>query len=189
MWVDRPVRRGGGTIFKTDRDVVTFRGENYVFRSDTSGFRPPVAGQFRITVKAAAHQPRSSITVSLKRQNDQQGESELFAAWDAWLHFGFHPIEIAYAQRVTMAQQATRQLRADVAQTDKSNLHIRSPEVSPNRLTLSGNPSPVKRIQPGRCCGDSISVPAHFNCRARHIRNHADQAARRSFKPVYCPGI
>jgi hypothetical protein len=82
MWVDRPVRRGGGTIFKTDRDIVTFRGENYVFRSDASGFRPSVAGQYRITVKAAAHQPRSSITVSLKRQNDQQGESELFAAWD-----------------------------------------------------------------------------------------------------------
>lgn len=82
MWVDRPVRRGGGTIFKTDRDVVTFRGENYVFRSDTNGFRPPVAGRYRITVKAAAYQPRSSITVSLKRQNDRRGESELFAAWD-----------------------------------------------------------------------------------------------------------
>jgi Protein of unknown function (DUF1592)/Protein of unknown function (DUF1588)/Protein of unknown function (DUF1587)/Protein of unknown function (DUF1585)/Protein of unknown function (DUF1595) len=82
MWVDRPVRRGGGTIFKTDRDVVTFRGENYVFRSDANGFRPPVAGRYRITVKAAAYQPRSAITVSLKRQNDEQGQSELFAAWD-----------------------------------------------------------------------------------------------------------
>jgi len=82
MWVDRPIRRGGGTIFKTDRDVVTFRGENYVFRSDISGFRPPVAGRYRITVKAATHQPRSSITVSLKRQNDKQGQSDLFAAWD-----------------------------------------------------------------------------------------------------------
>ena len=82
MWVDRPVRRGGGTIFKTTEDVVTFRGANYVFRSDASGFRPPVDGRYRVTVKAAAHQPRSSITVSLKRQNDQQGESELFAAWD-----------------------------------------------------------------------------------------------------------
>lgn len=82
MWLDRPIRRGGGTIFKTDRDIVTFRGENYVFRSDNSGFRPPVAGRYRVTIKAAAHQPRSSITVSLKRQNDQQGESELFAAWD-----------------------------------------------------------------------------------------------------------
>ena len=82
MWVDRPVRRGGGTIFKTDQDVVTFRGENYIFRSDNNGFRPPVAGQYRIKVTAAAHQPRSSITVSLKRQNDQQGQSELFAAWD-----------------------------------------------------------------------------------------------------------
>ena len=82
MWVGRPVRRGGGTIFKTDHDVVTFRGENYVFRSDHNGYRIPVAGRYRITFKAAAHQPRSSITVSLKRQNDQQGESELFAAWD-----------------------------------------------------------------------------------------------------------
>ena len=82
MWVDRPVRRGGGTVFKTDQDVVTFRGENYVFRSDISGFKPPVMGRYLITLKAAAHQPRSSITVSLKRQNDIQGDSELFAAWD-----------------------------------------------------------------------------------------------------------
>ena len=82
MWVDRPVRRGGGMVFKTDHDVVTFRGANYVLRSDNNGFKPPIAGRYRITVKAAAHQPRSSITVSLKRQNDKQGESELFAAWD-----------------------------------------------------------------------------------------------------------
>lgn len=82
MWVDREVRRGGGTIFKTDTDVVTFRGENFVFRSDVNGFIPPVAGRYRITVKAAAYQPRSSITVSLKLQNDTQGDSELFAAWD-----------------------------------------------------------------------------------------------------------
>lgn len=82
MWVDRPVRRGGGTIFKTDQDVVTFRGENFVFRSDASGFRPPVAGRYRLRIKAAAHQPRSSITLSLKRQNDQQGDSALIAAWD-----------------------------------------------------------------------------------------------------------
>ena len=82
MWVDRPVRRGGGTIFKTDRDVVTFRGENFVFRSDTTGFRPPVAGRYRVRITAAAHQPRSSITLSLKRQNDNQGDSSLVAAWD-----------------------------------------------------------------------------------------------------------
>ena len=82
MWVDRPVRRGGGTVFKTNQDVVTFRGENFVFRSDASGFRPPVAGRYRVRIKAAAHQPRSSITLSLKRQNDQQGDSALIAAWD-----------------------------------------------------------------------------------------------------------
>lgn len=82
MWFEREVRRGGGTVFRTDHDVVTFRGENFVFRSDTNGFVPPVAGQYRITVKAAAYQPRSLITLSLKRQNDTQGESELFAAWD-----------------------------------------------------------------------------------------------------------
>ena len=82
MWLDRPIRRGGGTVFKTDQDIVTFRGANYVLRSDLNGYRIPVAGRYRITVKAAAHQPWSSITVSLKRQNDAQGESELFAAWD-----------------------------------------------------------------------------------------------------------
>ena len=82
MWVDRSVRRGGGTIFKTDKEVVTFRGENYIFRSDANGYTPPVMGLYRIRLKAAAYQPRSSITVSLKRQNDVQGESELFAAWD-----------------------------------------------------------------------------------------------------------
>ena len=82
MWVDRPVRRGGGTVFKTDQEVVTFRGENFVFRSDANGFQPPVAGRYRIRIKAAAHQPRSSITLSVKRQNDVQGESALIAAWD-----------------------------------------------------------------------------------------------------------
>lgn len=82
MWVDRPVRNGGGTVFKTDTDIVTFRGANYVLRSDHNGFRPQVAGKYKITIKAAAHQPTSSITVSLKRQNDKQGQSELFAAWD-----------------------------------------------------------------------------------------------------------
>ncbi|MEE2642516.1 MAG: DUF1592 domain-containing protein [Planctomycetota bacterium] len=82
MWVDRPTRMGGGTIFKTGTDVVMFRGENHVFRSDHNGYRPPVAGRYRITVRAAAYQPRSSITLSLKRQNDVQGDSELFAAWD-----------------------------------------------------------------------------------------------------------
>ena len=82
MWVDRPVRNGGGTVFKTDQDVVTFRGENYIFRSDANGFRPPVAGRYRINIKAAAHQARSSVTVSLKLQNDPQGESGLLAAWD-----------------------------------------------------------------------------------------------------------
>ena len=42
----------------------------------------PVAGRYRITVTGAAYQPRSSVTMSLKRQNDIQGDSELFAAWD-----------------------------------------------------------------------------------------------------------
>lgn len=82
MWLQRPVRRGGGTIFRTDRDLITFRGENYVLRSDHNGFRIPVAGRYKITITAAAYQPRSAVTVSLKRQNDLQGESELFAAWD-----------------------------------------------------------------------------------------------------------
>ena len=82
MWVDRELRRGGGTVFKTDKDVVTFRGANYVLRSDNNGIQFSVPGQYRISVTAAAHNPRSSISVSLKRQNDQQGQSELFAAWD-----------------------------------------------------------------------------------------------------------
>ena len=82
MWVERPVLMGGGTVFLTDTDVVTFRGENFVFRSDQNGYRPTVAGNYRISVRAAPYQQRSSITVSLKRQNDIQGDSELFAAWD-----------------------------------------------------------------------------------------------------------
>ena len=93
MWVDYPVRRGGGTIFKTDQDVVTFRGENYVFRSDISGFRPPVAGKYRITVKAAEHQSHSSITLSLKRQNDKQGDSAVIAAWDLVDATSFREVE------------------------------------------------------------------------------------------------
>lgn len=94
MWVDRPVRRGGGTIFKTDQDVVTFRGENFVFRSDASGFRPPLKGRYRVRIKAAAHQPRSSITLSLKRQNDVQGDSALIAAWDLVDQTNYRDVEV-----------------------------------------------------------------------------------------------
>ena len=82
MWFDRPVRRGGGTVFRDGDDLITFRGENFNLRSDLNGLRFPVAGRYRITVTGSAHQPRSSVTMSLKRQNDIQGESELFAAWD-----------------------------------------------------------------------------------------------------------
>jgi len=82
MWFDRPVRRGGGTVFRDGDDLITFRGENFNLRSDLNGLRFPVAGRYRITVTGSAYQPRSSVTMSLKRQNDIQGESELFAAWD-----------------------------------------------------------------------------------------------------------
>ena len=82
MWFERSVRRGGGTVFPDQDDLIMFRGENYNLRSDANGLRFPVAGRYRITVTGAAYQPRSSVTMSLKRQNDIQGDSELFAAWD-----------------------------------------------------------------------------------------------------------
>jgi len=82
MWFERPVRRGGGTVFRAEDDLIMFRGENYNLRSDHNGLRFPVAGRYRITVTGSAYQPRSSVTMSLKRQNDIQGDSELFAAWD-----------------------------------------------------------------------------------------------------------
>ena len=82
MWFERPVRRGGGTVFRDKDDLIMFRGENYNLRSDNNGLRLPVAGRYRITVTGSAYQPRSSVTMSLRRQNDIQGDSELFAAWD-----------------------------------------------------------------------------------------------------------
>jgi len=82
MWFERPVRRGGGTVFRDGDDLIMFRGQNYNLRSDHNGLRIPVAGRYRITVTGSAYQPRSSVTMSLRRQNDVQGDSELFAAWD-----------------------------------------------------------------------------------------------------------
>ena len=82
MWFERSVRRGGGTVFRAGDDLIMFRGQNYNLRSDHNGLRIPVAGRYRITVTGSAYQPRSSITMSLRRQNDVQGDSELFAAWD-----------------------------------------------------------------------------------------------------------
>ena len=82
MWFERPVRRGGGTVFRAGDDLIMFRGQNYNLRSDHNGLRIPVAGRYRITVTGSAYQPRSSVTMSLRRQNDIQGDSELFAAWD-----------------------------------------------------------------------------------------------------------
>jgi len=82
MWFERSVRRGGGTVFRAGDDLIMFRGQNYNLRSDHNGLRIPVAGRYRITVTGSAYQPRSSVTMSLRRQNDVQGDSELFAAWD-----------------------------------------------------------------------------------------------------------
>ncbi len=82
MWFERSVRRGGGTVFKDEEDLIMFRGQNYNLRSDHNGLRIPVAGRYRITVTGSAYQPRSSVTMSLRHQNDIQGSSELFAAWD-----------------------------------------------------------------------------------------------------------
>ena len=82
MWFERPVRRGGGTVFRSEDDLIMFRGQNYNLRSDHNGLRIPVAGRYRVTVTGSAYQPRSSVTMSLRRQNDVQGDSELFAAWD-----------------------------------------------------------------------------------------------------------
>ena len=82
MWFERSVRRGGGTVFRAVDDLIMFRGQNYNLRSYHNGLRIPVAGRYRITVTGSAYQPRSSVTMSLRRQNDVQGDSELFAAWD-----------------------------------------------------------------------------------------------------------
>ena len=82
MWFERPVRRGGGTVFRDNDDLIMFRGENHNLRSDANGLRFSTPGRYRITVTGSAYQPRSSVTMSLKRQNDIQGNSELFAAWD-----------------------------------------------------------------------------------------------------------
>ena len=82
MWFDRPVRNGGGTLFRDNNDLIIFRGDNYNLRSDANGLRIPIAGDYRIRVMGSAYQPRSSVTMSLRRQNDTLGESELFAAWD-----------------------------------------------------------------------------------------------------------
>ncbi|TWU38543.1 DUF1592 domain-containing protein [Novipirellula artificiosorum] len=82
MWFERPVIRGGGTVFRDGDDLIMFRGQNYNLRSDHNGLRIPVAGRYRITVTGSAYQPRTSVTMSLRRQNDVQGDSELFAAWD-----------------------------------------------------------------------------------------------------------
>ncbi len=82
MWIERSVRRGGGTVFRDKDDLIMFRGENYNLRSDANGLRIPIAGKYRISVTGSAYQPRSSVTMSLKRQNDILGDSELFAAWD-----------------------------------------------------------------------------------------------------------
>ena len=41
MWFERSVRRGGGTVFPDQDDLIMFRGENYNLRSDANGLRFP----------------------------------------------------------------------------------------------------------------------------------------------------
>ena len=42
MWFQRPVRNGGGTVFRAEDDLIMFRGENHNLRSDHNGLRFPV---------------------------------------------------------------------------------------------------------------------------------------------------
>ena len=45
MWFERPIRHGGGTVFRDNDDLIMFRGENYNMRSDFNGLRFSTPGR------------------------------------------------------------------------------------------------------------------------------------------------
>jgi hypothetical protein len=82
MWIDRPLRRGGSTVKMTDDAFVTFDGRPHTAQSNHMGYRPQYAGMYRITAEAYAYQARTPVTFVLNRSSNQQGSTQLIAAFD-----------------------------------------------------------------------------------------------------------
>lgn len=82
MWVDRPLRRGGGTVKLVDDAWVTFDSRPHVAQSNHMGYRPPYPGLYRITAEAYGYQAKTPVTMLLYRSSAQQGGAELISALD-----------------------------------------------------------------------------------------------------------
>ncbi|MCH7725302.1 MAG: DUF1592 domain-containing protein, partial [Planctomycetes bacterium] len=82
MWIDRPLRRGGGTVKLTDDAWVTFDARPHVAQSNHMGYHPPYPGLYRITAQAYGYQARTPVTMLLYRSSEQQGGANLIAAFD-----------------------------------------------------------------------------------------------------------
>ncbi|NRB73414.1 MAG: DUF1592 domain-containing protein [Verrucomicrobiales bacterium] len=85
MWFDRELRRGGGTVLRTDDAYVLFdnrpQRSPHTNQSNYMGIHFPVAGRYRIVADAYAYQAKTPVTFCIYRASDQTGNKELIGSW------------------------------------------------------------------------------------------------------------
>ena len=85
MWFSRELRRGGGTVLRTDDAYVLFdhrpQRSPHTNQSNHMGIHFPVAGRYRIVADAYAYQAKTPVTLCIYRASDQTGNKELIGSW------------------------------------------------------------------------------------------------------------
>ena len=85
MWFSRGLRRGGGTVLRTDDAYVLFdhrpQRSPHTNQSNHMGIHFPVAGRYRIVADAYAYQAKTPVTFCIYRASDQTGNKELIGSW------------------------------------------------------------------------------------------------------------
>ena len=79
---DRELRNGGSVTKKLDDAVAMFIDTDYLFRSDSGGFRVQLPGLYRITTEAYAYQVKRTVTLKIIFASEMGGGAKLLGAFD-----------------------------------------------------------------------------------------------------------
>ena len=79
MWFERPLRRGGNTVKRTEDAFVTYEIRPHATQSNYMGLHFTVPGPYRITAEAFAYQAKTPVTFCLYRCNEEEGRRDLIA--------------------------------------------------------------------------------------------------------------
>jgi arylsulfatase A len=77
MWFERPLRRGGNVVKRTEDAFVTYDLRPHATQSNHLGMHFKVPGLYRITAEAFGYQAKTPVTFCLYRCNEEEGRRDL----------------------------------------------------------------------------------------------------------------